>query len=262
MIEDLRQIWRYRELFYALVVKELKLRYRYTLLGIGWALLSPLLLAVILWFVMTTAFRPDIPDYPLFLLSGLFPWFFFQSALMDSTGAILYSPNLIKHVWFPRILLPLSIVVSKLVHLVIAIGLFVLFRIFTSDQALFPLVWLLPLFLCQALLAFGLASAVSALNCSFRDIRYLLEFFLILLFYGSPILYPFDRVQGLGSPFARYVFFLNPMSGILSAYHSLLAYGEPPPLGLMAPSVLVSGFLFLLGLWVFKRRERFFADLV
>lgn len=261
-LEETRQIWHYRELLFSLVVKELKLRYRYTVLGFGWAFLSPLLFGLTLWFILGHVFQPDIPRYPLFLLSGLFPWFFFQSTLTESTGAILYHSNLIKHVQFPRVLLPIALVVSKLAHLLVSLGLFVLFVQLSSHPINLKIVWLVPVLLVQSLLILGLGFAISALNCFFRDVRYLLEFFLILLFYGSPILYSMENLEGLGGSFAMRLYRTNPLIGIFSAYQNILVYGKPPHWDLFIWSVVASAILCALGVSLFKRYEPFFADIV
>ena len=271
-------VWRYRELLGGLVRKELKVRYKGSVLGFVWSLLNPLLYLVVYWVVFEVILQTGIKNFPIWLLSGLLPWTLFASALQSATVSITTNGTLVKKVYFPREVLPLSAVGASFVHFLLQSVVLVAALIAFRWSVAWSYLWLVPLALVVLLLlASALAIFVAALNVKARDTQHLLEQGLLAWFWLTPIIYPFML---LGSRLAgrSWLLLLNPATSVVTAFQRAL-YGRvtggsagsgpallPPEagplwyarnLGIVA---LVSAVLVVLALKLFDRLEGMFAE--
>jgi lipopolysaccharide transport system permease protein len=257
---DLRAIWQYRELLYFLVWRDLKVRYKQTVIGIGWAVLQPVITMIIFTAVFGGLVKmpSDGLPYPIFFYSALLPWNYFAGALQRCVASVVGDAALVSKVYFPRLILPLAGTVSGLVDfavsLVILLGMIFWYKIRFSWAVL-----MLPLFLILALstaLAVGLW--LSALNVRFRDVGHTIPFLIQVWMYSSPIVYPVSVVPMK----YRYLYSLNPMAGVIEGVRWALLGKQSPDFSVMAISVAVVLVLIAGGLIFFRNMERTFADVV
>jgi len=264
LIAKLKELFEYRDLLRVLTVKELKLQYRNSVLGFFWSLLNPLLMMLIFTFVFAQVFRFGIKDFPVFLLCGLFPWNFFNGSIVGATGSIISNSNLIKKVYFPREILPLSVVAANMVNFVLSmVILFVLLSYYGYNYyAYLPLVALIVII--ETMLAAGLSLLLAALNVYFRDIQYIVGVGMMALFYATPIIYNISMVEqsGLvaGHPWILLVYKLNPMVWITGLYKDML-YGMVLPSWHSFGYAILAAVVFLcLGFTVFHYLSPRFAE--
>jgi len=262
----LAAVWEYRELLYFLVWRDVKIRYKQTVLGAAWAVLQPLLTMVVftIFFGKLANVGSDGLPYPIFSYAALLPWNFFAQGLTQSSGAIVGSSSLITKVYFPRLVIPIAGVLAGLVDFAIAflvlIGMMAYYGIWPSASVVF-----LPLLLLLAIgAALGVGMWLSALNVEYRDVRYVVPFFVQMWLFVTPVIYPASRVMAeldkLGLP--PWLYGLNPMAGVVEGFRwALLGTGSPPPSVLLA-STAVTLILLVSGAYYFRRMERTFADVV
>jgi lipopolysaccharide transport system permease protein len=256
---DLHEVWEYRELLGFLVWRDIKLRYKQTALGGLWAILQPLIGMLVfgVLFSRVAGVTSDGPPYPLFVFAGLTVWGFFQNGVTLASNSLVGSEEMIRRIYFPRVIVPLAQILAMLLDLAISLiflaGLMLYYR--------FPLTWnvmLLPFFLlgsCMATAGFGFI--LSTLNVRYRDVKYALPFFTQMLMFITPVLYPISHVpSGL-----RIFLSLNPMSGMVEGFrHALL--GSPLSWNLVAMSFITTIVMFVAGLFFVRRMEISFADVV
>ncbi len=256
---DLRGLWAYRELLYFLTWRDIKVRYKQTLIGATWAILQPLftMLVFTIFFGILIGVPSDGVPYPMFAYAGLLPWTFFANAVTNSSNSLIVNANLISKVYFPRIMIPAAAVAAGLMDLVIAsvilIGLAFYYRVTLTWGIL-----LLPFFvLLTTLLALGLGICVSALNVKYRDVRHALPFVLQSWMFMTPIIYPASVVPAQ----FQWALALNPMTGIVEGFRAALYGGSLNPMAITISVVLT--FLLLVGsAYVFKRIERVVVDFI
>ena len=241
-----------------LVLRNLKVRYKGSLLGVFWVLLNPLFTMLVLYIVFSCIVKMNIKQYPLFLLSAILPWSFFSSSLTDASRSIIDDSNLVKKVYFPREVLPLSYVISNFINflfsLIIILTVLMIFRI----QAL-KYVYYLPLILIIHLVfTLGLALVVSCANVYFRDIGHILGIMLIFWFYMTPIFYPASMIP---SQLYR-LYLLNPMASIINIYRDVLFEGNAPSPGNLLTLMLFAGAVSLCAYFIFKKYENSFAKVL
>jgi len=257
---DLKELWRYRELLYFLVWRDIKVRYKQSLLGVGWAILQPLLTMIIftIFFGQWAGIPTDDIPQPIFYFAGILPWQFFQSGVSKAGTSLVASRNLITKIYFPRIAVPIAPIIAGLLDFglafIILIGMMFFFGI-TPTSAL----WTLPLFLILAILtAVGIGIWLAGLNVAYRDIGYVMPFLLQVWFFLSPIVYSSSIVPEKLRPY----YGLNPMAGVVQGFRwAILGVGKPDSVDLIA-SIGVTLFILLSGVFYFKRMERTFADVV
>ena len=257
---DLAELWRYRELLYFFVWRDVKVRYKQTALGVTWALLQPLFAMVIFAFVFGRVARlpSDGIPYPLFAYAALLPWTLFSSAVTNGGQSLLGSAHLVTKVYFPRILIPVSAVATCLVDFALAslmlIPLMAIFRTRVSEGALF---WIPVAVAVEVVLALGLAVWLSALVARFRDLRHVLPFAVQIWMFATPIVYPLsmfpDRLRWLPA--------LNPMAGVVEAFRGSI-FGRPVEAVPLLWSVFLGLVLLLTGSVYFRRTERMVADVL
>jgi lipopolysaccharide transport system permease protein len=256
----LRELWEYRELLWFLVWRDVKVRYKQTVLGAGWAILQPVATMVVfsLFFGRLAGMPSDGLPYPIFSFAGLVPWTFFAQGLSQSANSLVGSHNLITKVYFPRLAIPISTVLAGLVDFALAflvlLAMMLAYGIVPGPEVLA----LAPLLLLALVTALGAGLWLSALNVQFRDVRYIVPFLTQLWLFLTPIAYPSSL---LGEPW-RTVYGLNPMAGVVEGFRwALLGTGEPPG-AMLAASVLAALALLASGALYFRRTERTFADVI
>ena len=257
---NLGELWQFRDLLFSLAVRDLKLRYKQTALGVIWVILQPLMAAGIFSFVFGKVAKlpSDGVPYFAFSLAGLLGWNLFSNILTKTSGCLVGNSQLISKVFFPRLVLPLSTVPSVLVDFAVATTLMAVLLVTYGINPGWGLL-LLPVWMALlAVLALGIGLVTSALTVSYRDVQYILPVFLQMLLYASPIAYAVsavpDRWRGLYS--------LNPLSAVMEAFRwSLLGIGRPH-WGSLAYAAAVAGTLLVWGAFSFKKMERKFADVI
>jgi lipopolysaccharide transport system permease protein len=255
----LRELWEYRELLYFLSWRDVKVRYKQAWLGAGWAIVQPLLTMVVLSLVFgrLAGIPTDGLPYPIFSFAALVPWTFFSTGITQASNSMLASVELVRKVYFPRIMMPAAAILPGLVDLAITFLVLVAMMPFFGISPTIHVVWL-PLFV---LLAFATAAGVglwlSALSARYRDIRFLVPFLTQLGLFATPIAWSSSRVQ---EPL-RTLLGLNPMSGVVEGFRWALLGTEPSP-GLIGVSIGAALVLLISGLMYFGRMERSFADVI
>jgi len=260
-LANLRELWRFRELIYFLIWRDVKVRYKQTLLGAGWALLKPFLAMVVFTVIFAGLADLDtdgIPP-PIFYFSGLLPWVLFQDGATKAGNSLVASSNLITKVYFPRMAIPMALVVAGLVDFALSflvlIGMGVYYHVQLTAAAA-----LVPIFVGLALLStLGVGLWLAALNVTYRDVGYVIPFLMQAWFYATPVVYSTTLIP---SGLAQVVYGLNPMAGVVQGFRWAIVGAGPPPTGLLAMSLLVGILLLASGVVVFRRMERSFADIV
>ena len=257
---QLRELWAYRELLWFLVWRDVKVRYKQTALGAGWAILQPVATMVVfsLFFGRLAGMPSDGLPYPIFSFAALVPWTFFSQGLAQSANSLVGSQNLITKVYFPRLAIPIASVLAGLVDFALA------FLVLLAMMPFYgivpgPQILALPALLLLALVtALGAGLWLSALNVQFRDVRYILPFLTQIWLFVTPIAYPSSL---LGEPW-RTVYGINPMAGVVEGFRWALLGTAEPPGTLLAASVAAALALLVSGAFYFRRMEKTFADIV
>ena len=252
----LRSVSRTWDLLMAITLRDIRVRYQGTVLSFIWWIARPLTLGTVLYFALGRVLRLDIPNYSVFLLSALFPWFWFAGSIGQATGSFVSNGGLLKKVRFPKLILPLSAVLFNtsqfLLTLPILIGFVLIAGISPSATWIIGIPALLAL---QLLLLIGLGTLLATLNVFFRDLGPLVEVSLLLLFYLSAIIFPLDLVPDKFRP----ILALNPVAPLIDAWRNLFLYGEFLD-GAIWPALLITAISAALGLFVFNKLEGHFAD--
>lgn len=257
---ELGEVWRYRELLYFLVWRDLKVRYRQTVLGAVWAVLQPFVTMVVFSVVFgrLAGVPSDGVPYPVFAFAALVPWTFFATGIAQSANSLVGSQSLLKRVYFPRLVIPIAAVAVGLVDLAIAgvvlLGLMLVFGIAPS----LTLLWALPLLVLAFATALGVGLWLSALNVRFRDVRYIVPFLVQVWLFATPVAYPASLVD---EPW-RTLYALNPMVGVVEGFRWALLGTDTAPGPLVVVSGLVAVVVLVSGAVYFRRAEGRFADVV
>lgn len=256
---NLRDLWHYRDLFYILTMRDIKVRYKQTFLGVAWAIVQPLFTMLIfsLLFGRLANMPSDNVPYPLFAFAGLLPWTFFSNAVTNSGNSLVGSSNLITKVYFPRMVIPFAAVAAGLLDLVVAFGLMILLMIYYGVGFSVNLLMLPFLTILTTLLAVGVGMFLSALNVKYRDIRYALPFFIQLGMFATPIIYPLSVIPEKW----RWLMMLNPLAGLIDGFRSAL-FGKPFDWTSIGVSVLLTAVILVFSAYVFRKMERSFADVI
>jgi lipopolysaccharide transport system permease protein len=262
MAVNLRDLWRYRELIYFLTWRNLKVRYKQTLLGVSWAVLEPFLTMVVftIFFGNLAQVSSDGLPYPIFSYAGLLPWGLFAKALNDASRSLVANSHMLTKIYFPRLILPMASILSGLVDFAIAfvvlLGMMVYYHLWPTAAF-----WALPLLVLLALItALGVGLWLSALNVLYRDVGYVIPFLTQFWMFISPVIYPSSSI----SERWRLVYALNPMTGVVEGFRWALLGVQPQAtfLPMLVLSTVIALLLLISGLFYFRRMERLFADMV
>jgi lipopolysaccharide transport system permease protein len=262
---NLDEVWDYRELVYFLVWRDVKVRYKQTLLGVSWAIIQPLLTMIL--FNIIFGQLAQIPSngvpYPVFSYTALVPWAFFASGLSASSNSMVGSAGLIKKVYFPRLVIPISNVLSGIVDFTIAFAVLLIMMVIYGIYPTVNIIWLPLLMLLATITSIGIGLWLSALNVQFRDVRYIVPFLLQFLMYATPIVWPISLANG---QWWQPLLGLNPMTGVVEGFRWALLgsamEGSSYPGTVILSSSIVALILFISGMYFFRRMEKTFADVV
>src|SRR3989344_6675259 len=258
---DFQEIWRYRELFWVFAWRDIKVRYKQTAFGVLWALLQPLFSM----FVFTIFFGniAKIPSgelpYALFVLIGLVFWTYFSGVLTNASNSMIENENIIKKVYFPRIILPASKAVVGLIDFGVAFAMTTLVILYFGQTVHPNIIWLLPLGILVTFTgSMGLGLLIAAINVKYRDVRYILPFFIQMLVFITPVIYPTNIMR---PAFAR-LMAVNPMTAVVESVRVAVTGSGCVDWGIMIISIVSSLVLLVAGLIYFRSTERFFADVI
>jgi lipopolysaccharide transport system permease protein len=258
---NLKELWQYRELFYFFTWRDIKVKYKQTILGIAWALLQPLAMMLLFTFLFSRTlklnFSVGIP-YPVFVLSGIIVWNLFNGSVAHAAESMIQHSAVIKKIYFPRLIIPSSAILVSLFDFIMAFFIFIVISFFYQ-----PIQWTAVFYFPAAILvclsaAFGTGTFLSALNVKFRDFRYALPFILQILFFASQVIYPFSIVQNQR---LKYLLALNPVNGAIELFRTPLT-GVAPNTTIVSISIVSSLLLCAIGIIYFRKTESYFADIV
>ena len=259
-ILTIRDLWEYRDMLLYLVLRDIKARYTQSVLGIGWAVLQPLFLMIVFTVIFGKLVKINTNgmDYAVFSYTALVPWAYFSNSLMLTTGSLIQNSNLLSKVFFPRLVLPMSTVLSTLVDFFIAFILVIVLMIWYQVS---PTIWVLflpVLLLLMLVLSVSLGSLFAALAIQYRDVRHGITFLVQGMMYASPVVYPVSIIPDK----YRLIYGLNPMAGVIEGFRSALLGSTPMPWDLIIVGTIVTLVVAVIGLTYFKFTERIFADVM
>lgn len=256
-----KELWEYRELFYFFTLRDIKVKYKQTVLGFLWAVLQPLIMALLFSFFLGKAISSytalDLP-YEIFALSGLVVWGIFSSGLNNAGNSMVSNANIIKKIYFPRLIIPISSVLAGLFDFLMAFVVFIVYCLFNGVTFNWHAFFYFPIaILLTCITTFGAGSLLAALNVKYRDFRYIIPFLIQLLLFLSPVIYP---VSITNNSLLNWVLALNPMTAPLDIFRASITNGE---IHLMQDIIsITSSFIILvIGLVYFRKTEAYFADL-
>lgn len=257
---DVKELWDYRELFYIFAWRDFKVRYKQMAIGVAWAVIQPFATMVIfsIFFGGLAKIPSDGIPYPIFVYSGLMFWTYFSIALGNASNTLITNEAIIKKIYFPRLLLPISATITPLVDFFFALVVFVGIMVFYQFTPTLLGVILIPLLLVLTLvLASGLGSLLAAINVRYRDIREALPFLIQSLFFLTPVIYPTSLIPDR----FQWILGLNPMVGIIEAARAGIIGDKPINFQLLLLSAGITITLFILGIYYFRKSEKVFADI-
>ncbi len=261
MLSDLRKLFDYRELLVAWIVRDVKVRYKQSLLGIAWAILQPLSLMVVFTVVFSLFVRipteGEVP-YPLFSYTALLPWTFFAASISFAVPSLVRNMSLLNAVYFPREIFPLAATAASGVDFLCASLVFVGLAAYYGPPLSLHWLWIPLILVVQLFLTLGVAFFASAVNVFYRDVRFVVPLAMQLWMYATPVIYPLSLVPEGVRPF----YMLNPMAGLIDAYRRVILYAVPPDWRSLGLAGVISLVLFVFSYRFFKRAEWQFADVI
>lgn len=267
VLQHLRELWQYRDLVRNLVIRDLKARYKNSFLGVAWSWVNPLMMMIVYTVVFNVlAGHSHLRNYPVFILCALLPWSFFTNAVSQATNSIVDAAALVKKVYFPRAVLPLSAVLSNMVHFLISLPVFFLLALalehpVTGWALLFPIILLI-----QGMFTVGIGFITATLNVFYRDTRLIMDVLLLAWFFLTPIFYPLTTVPeqyvlwGIPVDVRAWLLRLNPMASIISSYRDLLYWGTPTAWDFLLRTAATSFLVLVIGYGVFLRYSPRFGE--
>jgi lipopolysaccharide transport system permease protein len=256
MVKRIKGIWEFKYLIYNLVLRDLKVKYKGSTLGFLWSLLNPLLMIVVYTVAFKYVMKIKVPNFPIFLFSALLPWNFLSSTLSMGVTSITENSNLVKKVYFPREVLPLSIVLVNLFHFCLSFLVLIPALLFFKIIPGFSFLFLVVIVFFQTLFVLGLTLLASALDVYYKDVKHILEVMLNLWFWLTPIIWPLYLVP---EKLQDYVY-LNPFTAFVQAYRDIILHNQFPKPLILTILVVTGILVFLLGAAVFQKKQRRFAE--
>jgi len=255
---DWREMIAYRDLFSFLVWRGIKVRYAQSAVGIGWAIIQPVFSMIVFTIIFgkLANISSDGVPYAIFSFSALVPWTYFSSALTDSTASLVTNANLISKVYFPRLVLPLSAVIAKLVDFSIAMALLFGMMVWYGIMPTLGILMLPLLILMMMLTAAGLGMWLTALAVQYRDVKHAIGFVVQMMMYAAPVVYPASIIPAQ----YQYLYAINPMVGVIEGFRAALLGTRPMPWDFLAIGACTAIVMFVSGAYYFRRKERIFAD--
>ena len=254
----IKNLYNYRELLKSNVKKEIRGKYKGSFLGVLWSFVNPLLTVLVYAIVFPYIMRVKTENYLIFLIIGIIPWTFFTTVINQGMITVRMNEGIIKKVYFPREILPISVALSGLVNFFISCIIIVIFCIFGGVGVTWHIILLPIIALIQFVFSLGLILGLSAINIYIKDTEYIVQFFINMLFYATPILYQ----STLFPEKIRWILYLNPMTQIVEAYRNIFLYHQLPDVKGILYVIIVSLIIFALGLVIFRKLEKGFAEQV
>ena len=251
-----KNLYQYRELLKTNIQKEIRGKYKGSFLGILWSFLNPLLMVVVYAIVFPYIMRIQVPNYLIFLIVAIIPWNFFVTCITTGCNCVWINGGIIKKVYFPREILPISVVGAGLINFLISCVIILIFVIFGGIGISIQLLWLPIVAIIQSVLSLGLLFILSAINVYVRDVEYIVSFIVNLLFYATPILYTADMFPEK----IRWVLYLNPMTHLIDAYRNIFYNQTMPNIGSLIYVGVISLIILVLGYLIFRKLEKGFAE--
>ena len=257
---QLKELWAYRELLYFLIWRDVKVRYKQTALGAAWAIIQPVFTMIVfsLFFGRLAKIPSDGIPYPIFAYAALVPWTFFSNGLSQASNSLVGSSNLLKKVYFPRLSVPISSVLSGIIDFAIAFIVLLGMMLYYGVHPTLNVIWLPFLLLLTVITSLGVSLWLSALNVHFRDVRHMIPFLTQFWLFATPIAYPSSL---LSEPW-RTLYSINPMVGVVEGFRWALLGVETAPGPMLIVSLLAALALLVGGVFYFRRLEKTFADVV
>lgn len=257
LMNKIREIYHYRTMISSLIQRDLRGRYKGSVLGFAWTFLNPLLQLMVYTVVFSTIMRAGIEDYYLFLFVALIPWIFFSASLTGGASCIWSQQELVKKIYFPREVLPIAHVTCQFVNMLLSfVVVFVALLVSGKGVNLLVIPYLLPVMLVEYLLALGIAFVSSSLTVYFRDLEHILVVVAMAWQFLSPVMYSIEQVPEQLRP----VFMINPMTSVLIAYRDVLYYKQAPNLGTLVLAISLGVGLLIVGWFLFGQLEKHFAE--
>ncbi|MEA4811378.1 MAG: ABC transporter permease [Anaerolineaceae bacterium] len=255
---DLKEIWRYKELIYFLTWRDIKVRYKQAVLGFSWAVLQPVITALVTTFVFSQTLNVKTPiPYPLFMMAAYLPWHLFSNSMTRSSTSLVANANLLTKVYFPRVIIPLASVLAALVDFVISFLILLGLMVYYKVPLTLNILWILPFTFLAMLAALTAGLWFGALNVQFRDVQQMVPFIAQVWQFLTPVLYPIT----IHDPIKNFIYNLNPMVGVVNGFRWAITGGTPPDLSVIISMAMVL-VLFVTGLMFFHKMEKTFADVV
>ncbi len=251
-----KNLYNYRELLNTNIKKEIRGKYKGSFLGVLWSFVNPLLMVMVYAIVFPFILKSSEPNYVVFLIIGIIPWTFFTTVINQGTTTVLINANLLKKVYFPREILPISVATSGLINFLISCVIILFFILFSGIGFSWYLVFLPLVFIIQYIISLGLIFILGAINIYIRDVEYIVNFIVMMLFYATPILYS----PSLFPERFRWLFNLNPMAHIINGYRDIFYYQQMPQLTNLGILGIFSLIFLVVGYKIFKKLERGFAE--
>lgn len=251
-----KNLYNYRELLKSNVKKEIRGKYKGSFLGVLWSFINPLLQVAVYAIVFPYIMRVQTENYLIYLIIGIIPWTFFTTVINQGMVTVRINAGIIKKVYFPREILPISVAVSGLINFLISCIIILLFCIFGGVGVSWHIIFLPLIAIIQFFLTLGIAFALSAINVYIKDTEYLITFFINMLFYATPILYE----ATLFPESIRFILYLNPMTQVVEAYRNIFLYHQLPNLEGFVYFVVISIIILGIGLLIFRKLEKGFAE--
>ncbi len=255
----IREIWDYRTMISSLVKRDLRGRYKGSVLGFLWTFLNPLFQLIVYTFVFSVIMRAGIEDYYLFLFVALVPWTYFSTCVGGGAGCIINQKDLVEKIYFPREVLPISYVISQLVNMLLTFIVVILVLLVSGKGVNLLVWWYLPIIiLLETLLSFGLTLLFSAITVYFRDMQFLLSIITMAWQFLTPVMYSVDMVPERLRP----IFYLNPMTPIIVAYRDIFYYKQAPEMQTLIMGTVMGVIMLFVGWFSFGKLKRRFAEVM
>lgn len=257
MVKLFKELYHYRELLKSNIKKEIRGKYKGSFLGVLWSFVNPLLMTLVYAIVFPFVLKNSEPHYVTYLVIGILPWNWFTTVIAQGTVSILANAGIIKKVYFPREILPISVVCSGLVNFLIQCLIIMLFLIFSGIGFNINILFLPLIIAAQFLLLLGIIFITSSVNLYIRDLEYIINFFVTMLFYATPILYSEKLFSGSKLAF---IFKINPMATIINSYRDIFYYKQMPDIFSLLIVILISLLISIIGFAIFEKLEKGFAE--
>lgn len=258
---DFSELWRFRELFYIFIWRDLKVRYKQTAVGVLWAIFQPILTMLIftIFFGKLAKIPSEGAPYPIFVFAGLIYWNYFSLALVNISNVLVEHESIIKKIYFPRLIMPIASAFTPVIDFFLAIVVFFILMIYYHLVPNFAGLLFIPILIFISVFSvIGLGLFLASVNVKYRDVRHALPFFIQLMLFLTPVIYPVSIVPQK----FQWLIYLNPMAGVITLARSSMLHTAPVDLKLLLISSGISLVLLIFGLYYFRKTERFFADIL